>query len=143
MRDKIIRNGSLSRRRSDSRYNAKKQSLNSSIKPSISNAIYNSKVDLTQMRKLNVPNNSNMTVLIMALNNTQQLFDVLGTITPVVNELSHNMATGNLGPGEEQDKIYFKSPLCGGVKDSRALNTQRIQMRKEDSSKIDNITKNN
>lgn len=80
-------------------------------------------------------NNKNLTVLIMTLNDTKQLFDVLGTLTPQANELGPNIQIlqRNISPPSAtiDPKTYMRSPCR--IKDSMTLNTQRIYTREDNN----------
>ena len=77
--------------------------------------------------------NKNMTVLIMTLKDTKQLFDVLGTLTPQANDLGPNIQVlqRTISPPSATVAAnnYIRSPCR--LKDSMALNTQRIYSKPE------------
>lgn len=72
-----------------------------------------------------IANDQKMTLLIMTLNDNQQLLDVLGTLSPHLQNQNIAMMNSNITPSN----LRLKNKLVlspGLVKDSLILNTQRV-----------------
>lgn len=128
-RDYRIRSGSCNRRRSDVRFK-----YNTNTTGIIQNKLNNTlNISDGAISGQGVPD-KNMTVLIMTLNNTKQLFDMLGTLTPQAQGSNLSIRYQNFGIPNSAVNVHpqgIKSP--SKIKDSLTLNSQRFQGR------VDNI----
>jgi hypothetical protein len=80
------------------------------------------------------PNNKNMTLMIMTLNDNQQLLDVLDTLSPHLQNQNLAILKPNVTPNNMiLNQRMFNSP--GLVTDSLKLNTQRMNKANKIKSK--------
>jgi len=115
------RSGSWNRKRSDVRL---KYKLKESNADNVNNTLNISDKGISGQGVLK----NNLTVLIMTLNDTNQLKDVLSTLTPQTREINNNLQrlNQNLSPANTGLGHYIlQSPTQ--IKDSMTLNTHRIE----------------